>query len=327
MLHSRTAAWCLIATLAGLAAGRASAETIRLAIQKPGTVAWEIDVMRAHSLDKQAGVTVQTLELASPEAGKIALRGGSADVIASDWLWVSRERDLGAKLVFYPYSAAVGAVMVPGHSSIKHIADLADKTLAIAGGPLDKSWLLLQAAAKQKGIDLKDTAKVVYGSPSLLAGKMQQGGFDAMLNYWNFCARLEAHGFRRVIGINDLLPTFGVDGKLSMLGYVFDEAWAAKHRHAVDAFLGATRKAKDILRTSDNEWQRIAPLVRAPDAATLKVYRDRYREGIPHRPVDAEENGARTLFRILADLGGPALVGHGRELAPGTFYRPQTRTE
>ncbi|MGA7066543.1 MAG: ABC transporter substrate-binding protein, partial [Pseudolabrys sp.] len=89
-----------------------SADSIRLAVQKTGTVSWELDVMRAHQLDKQAGITIKTLELASPEAGKIALRGGSVDLIAADWLWVARERKLGTKLVFYPYSSTLGAVMV-----------------------------------------------------------------------------------------------------------------------------------------------------------------------------------------------------------------------
>src|SRR5215831_20234841 len=154
---------------------RASADMIRLAIQKTGTVSWELDVMRAHHLDKQAGIVIKTLELASPEAGKIALRGGSVDVIAADWLWVSRERELGAKLVFYPYSTALGAVIVREDSAIRTVVELKGKTLAVAGGPIDKSWLLLQAATKQKGVDLSTQANVVYGSPALLAGKMLQG--------------------------------------------------------------------------------------------------------------------------------------------------------
>lgn len=311
-----------LAGLFSVEASAASVDTIRLAIQKTGTVNWELNVLRAHGLDKQGGFTLSTLELGSPEAGKIALRGGAADVIAADWLWVSRERDLGAKLVFYPYSSALGAVMVANNSQIGSLADLKGKTLAVAGGALDKSWLLLQAAARQKGIDLTQEAKVIYGAPALLAGKMMQGGIDATLNYWNFCARLESEGFRRLIGIDDLLPGFHVSGHLSMLGYVFDEAWAATHRQAVDRFLAATRKAKDILLKSDSEWQRIAPLVGAPNDAALKVFRDRYREGIPRRPIDAEEKDARILYRILADVGGPALVGQGKELAPGTFYRP-----
>ncbi len=322
MSNSRLAACCLcFAALVCFAPAHAFAETLRLAIQKTGTVAWELDVMRAHGLDAQAGLTIETMALASPEAGKIALRGGSADVIVSDWLWVSRERDLGAKLVFYPYSSALGAVMVPSTSPIKNLTDLEGKKLAVAGGPIDKSWLRLQAAAKKNGIDLGTRAKVIYGSPALLAGKMLQGDMDAMLNYWNFCAQLEAKGFRRLARIDELLPQFGVSRKLAMVGYVFDEAFVAAHPKTVAAFLKATRKASQILLTSDAEWQRIAPLTGAPDQATLKIFRDRYREGIPRRAVAAEENDARVLYRVLAKLGGAALVGQGKELAAGTFYR------
>ena len=101
---------------------------------------------------RQAGRSRQfeVLELASPEAGKIALRAGNADIIVSDWLWVSRERGLGAKLTFYPYSSALGAVMVPASSPIRTLADLKGRKLAVAGGPIDKSWLLLQASLKQE---------------------------------------------------------------------------------------------------------------------------------------------------------------------------------
>ena len=135
-----------------------AAETIRIAVQKTGTFAWELAVIRAHGLDKQADLSVQVVELASPEAGKIALRAGNADIIVSDWLWVSRERKLGAKLTFYPYSSALGAVMVPASSPIQTLADLKGRKLAVAGGPIDKNWLLLQASMKQDGIDLKTEA-------------------------------------------------------------------------------------------------------------------------------------------------------------------------
>ena len=101
-----------------------SAEALRVAVQKTGTFAWELAVIRAHGLDRQANLSVKVLELASPEAGKIALRAGNADIVVTDWLWVSRERGLGAKLTFYPYSSALGAVMVPASSPIQTLADL-----------------------------------------------------------------------------------------------------------------------------------------------------------------------------------------------------------
>src|SRR5262252_5763334 len=119
--HNRDSRWAsalggAIAALALAVAPATAADTIRIAAQKTGTLAWELAVIRAQHLDRQAGLEIVTTELATPEAGKIALRGGSADVIVSDWLWVSRERALGSKLVFYPYSSAVGALMVPATS-------------------------------------------------------------------------------------------------------------------------------------------------------------------------------------------------------------------
>ncbi|WP_225672573.1 ABC transporter substrate-binding protein [Bradyrhizobium hereditatis] len=297
-----------------------SAGDLRVAVQKTGTFAWELAVIRAHSLDKQANLSVQVFELASPEAGKIALRSGNADIVVTDWLWVSRERKLGAQLTFYPYSSALGAVMVPASSPIRTLADLKGRKLAVAGGPIDKNWLLLLAWLKQDGIDLKSDATIAYGAPPLLAAKMLGGEMDATVNYWNFCASLEAKGFRRVAGIEDLLPKLGAKGRTAMLGYVFDEKWANANQDKVARFIAMTRKAKEILATSDAEWEKIAPLTGAPDAATLRAYRDRYREGIPRRQVADEEADARVLYRVLAQIGGHELVGPAPELVSGTFY-------
>jgi NitT/TauT family transport system substrate-binding protein len=311
----------LLATVVWITLGTyCSADEVRVAVQKTGTFAWELAVIRAHDLDKQANLSARVIELASPEAGKIALRAGNADIIVTDWLWVSRERALGAKLTFYPYSSALGAVMVPASSPIKGLADLKGRKLAVAGGPIDKNWLLLQAWLKQDGIELKSDATIAYGAPPLLTAKMLSGEMDATVNYWNFCASLEAKGFRRVAGIEDLLPKLGAKGRAAMLGYVFDETWANANQDKVARFIAMSRKAKEILATSDAEWEKIAPLTGAPDAATLHAYRDRYREGIPRRPIADEEADARILYRVLAEIGGQELVGPAPELASGTFY-------
>jgi len=312
-----------ILALALAAVPATAADSIRITAQKTGTLAWELAVIRAQGLDRQAGLDIVITELAAPEAGKIALRGGSADVIVSDWLWVARERALGGKVVFYPYSSAVGAVMAVPASPIRVLADLKGHSLAVAGGPLDKSWLLLQAALKQDGVELKTQANVAYGAPALLAAKTLRGEFDATLNYWNICAELEAKGLRRVVGIEEILPKLGARGPSAMLGYVFDERWAARNRDAVARFVAVTRKAKETLATSDDAWQRIAPLAGVADAAALKILRDRYRAGIPRRPVAEEEADARVLYGVLARVGGAELVGPAPELAAGTFYRPE----
>jgi NitT/TauT family transport system substrate-binding protein len=311
----------IAAALAAFQAGACwGAQTIRVAVQKTGTFAWELAVMRAHGLDKKAGLSLQVQELASPEAGKIALRAGSADIMISDWLWVSRERALGAKLAFYPYSSALGAVMVPNSSSILSLDELKGRRIAVAGGPLDKNWLLLQASLQREGINLKSDATIVYGAAPLIAAQMLNGDIDATVNYWNFSAALEGKGFRRVATTQELVTGFGAKGPVAMLGYVFDEGWGNANRDTLARFVDATREAKEILATSDSEWERIAALTGATDAATLRAYRDRYREGIPRRSVDDEEKDARILYRVLAGIGGSDLVGPAPELDPGTFF-------
>ncbi len=128
-----------------------AADKLRLALQKTGTFAWELAIISERGLDRKAGLDIEVTELASPEAAKIALMGGAADMILGDWLWVARQRNLGRRLVFAPYSTALGAIMVPAASPIEDLAGLKGKKIAVAGGPLDKSWLLLQALARKVG--------------------------------------------------------------------------------------------------------------------------------------------------------------------------------
>ena len=224
-----------------------AADRIRIAAQKTGTLAWELEIIKAHGLDQKAGLDLQTTELASTEAGKIALKGGAADIILSDWLWVARERGLGDGLAFYPYSSTLGAVMVPAQSSIRSIDDLKGKTIAVAGGPIDKSWLLLQAFARRSGLDLRKQATPVYGAPPLLSQKALQGETEATLTFWNFCAELEGKGFKRAVVMDEVMKGLGAKGAVAIVGYVFDEAWAARNRDAVSRFLKITLEAKEIL--------------------------------------------------------------------------------
>jgi NitT/TauT family transport system substrate-binding protein len=311
--------------IAGVALAAASparaAPVIRLAAQKTGTFAWELDVIGDRGFDKAAGLTIETAEFASAQAAELALLAGQVDIMISDWLYVSRLRSLGERLTFYPYSSAIGAIMTPRMSAIGSLSDLKGKTLAVAGGPLDKSWLIVQGAALRNGLDLKSQASIVYGAPPLLAAKARQGEFAASLLFWNFCAELEAAGFHRLVGVEDLAMELGATGPIANLGYVFSEDWARRNEAALASFLDMTRKAKNVLAQSPEEWERLKPRLNLGDEGALTVFRERYVQGIPHRSVDAEEADARTLFALLAKLGGPELVGKASELVPGTFYK------
>ena len=320
----RVVSWLLrTALLAGLFASPAfAADTLRIAVLRTGTVAWELAVAKARGLDKAADLDIRTEELASTEASKISLRGGAVDMIVSDWLWVARERALGDDLLFTPYSTALGAVMAPKDSPIASLADLKGKSLGVAGGPLDKSWLMLRALARRSGLDLAKETRPVYGAPPLIAAKLAQGETDAALEFWNFCADLEAHGFKRVIDMVDVEKALGARGPVAITGYVFSSAFARAHGPALKRFFAMLAKAHEALAKDPAAWAPVRARLRATDEATFEAYRRYYLAGAQMRAVAEEAADARALFKAIADLGGPELTGGAKDLDPAAFYDP-----
>ena len=292
-------------------------------MQKTGTFAWQLDVIARHGLARENRLELDIQEFASPEASKLALNGGAVDVAVVDWLWVARERALGRPLKFYPYSTAVGAIMVKANSPIRELADIKGRSLAVAGGALDKSWLIVRAAAQRRGIDLARQTRLNFGAPPLLYEKLRQGEAEASLNFWNFCARLESQGYRRLYDVRDAEAELGLTQPVAVIGYVFSERFIAAHPGTIDRFLVAARKADQILLRSDAEWEALRPLMAAAeDQATFEAYRTIGRSTVPRRSIDDEEADARKLFRTLAQIGGAELVGPSKELDEHLYYRP-----
>ncbi|RVB33495.1 ABC transporter substrate-binding protein, partial [Mesorhizobium sp. M7A.F.Ca.CA.004.05.1.1] len=273
-----------------------AAARIRLGVLKFGTVSWELDTLRRHKFDAANGIDLEIIDFAGEDATNVAMLAGAIDMIVSDWLWVSRQRSEGGDLTLTPYSTSVGAIMVKEDSPIRTVADLEDKKIGVAGGPLDKSWLLIQALSRRDlGVDLSAASDIVFGAPPLISEKAIQGELDAVLNFWHFCARLEANGFRRLIGVNDAAKSLGALGPVSTLGYVFHDQWANENPDAVRGFVRASAQAKDLLARSDDEWLRLAPIIRA-EGKELEKLRDRYRQGIPRRSVAEEAADAGRLY-------------------------------
>lgn len=299
-----------------------AAEAVKVGVLKFGTVNWELKSMKHGGYDQANGVDVQIVPYASGDATRIALQGGEVDVIVADWLWVSRQRASGQNFTFVPYSSSVGAVMVAPDSGITSLADLKDKKIGVAGGPLDKSWLLLQGMAKQEhNFDLKAENEIAFGAPPLLAEKTRQGELDAMLNFWHYCARLEADGFQRLVSAEDAAATLGASGPVSAIGYVFADDWAAENPEVAKGFVQASRATKQLLKESDDEWARLGSSGAIKDTgAALATLRDRFREGVPHRAVSDEIADAGKLYKVLGELGGPKLIGKSPVMVEGTYW-------
>ncbi|MGZ4968350.1 MAG: ABC transporter substrate-binding protein [Methylobacter sp.] len=290
---------------------------IRLGVQASGTVDWE---MAALQENPHPDFELEIQHLANAEAGKIALQSGSVDMIVSDWIWVSSLRATGSDFTFYPYSNTSGALVVPENSPIHSIKDLKGKRVGIAGGELDKNWLLLQALAGQEKLDLNASVEKVFGAPPLINEQIKQNRIDAALTYWHFAAKLEAQGYRQIIDGRGILKGLGIQENVPSIGYVFKESWANSHKQALNNFFKASKQAKNQLCTSDAAWQKIIPLTKVDDLPTQAKLRQRYCEGGIEHWGKQEQQAAERIYTILRTLSNKQLTGNSDSLQAGTFW-------
>ncbi|WP_135078874.1 ABC transporter substrate-binding protein [Terasakiella sp. SH-1] len=299
----------------------AQVPSLRAGVLKFGTVNWELQTIKAYGLDKAEGFNLEIVPFAGKQASVTALYGDAVDVIVNDWIWVARQRHEGRHFSFIPYSRMVGAMMADPKDQIKSLPDLTGKKIGIAGGPVDKSWLLFQAVAlKEHGFDLAKNVETVFGAPPLLSKKLESGELDAVINFWHFAAKLEAKGFERVLNVADALQVMGLDENVPMIGYVFGPRFE-QNMKLKQALSRASRKAKEILATDEQAWAKIKPLMKAKNEATYQALKTGFLNGVPSKWGQGERAGASSLFELLSQLGGTKLVGKAKTIPQGTFVK------
>ena len=311
----------LLFPLTVLKASEKTLAPLRVGVLEFGTVNWELDLIQSQELAKKRGIDLIVVPLASADASTVALQGGAVDMIVSDWIWVTRQRAQSNLYTFAPYSNAIGSVMVKSDGSIKKLADLKDKKLGIAGGPADKTWLLLRAYAQRKlGVDLTQYTQPSYAAPPLLNELALRGRVDAALNAWHYAARLEVAGMHTLIEVPEILKGLGIEKPIPLIGWVFREDFAAANTETVKNFLAASYEAKALLANSDAPWDRLRPKMRAENDAVFKALRAKFRAGIPVCSDEGTMTAVAATFKVLADTGGEKLVGKSKALASGTFW-------
>lgn len=311
---------CLLA-LSTAATAETAPNVIKVGALAFGTLNWELAVIKSQKLDTAHQIRIETTELASPEAGRIGLQGNSIDIMVSDWIWVARQRSQGQDYTFAPFSSSHGALMVAKESPIHGIADLAGKRLGVAGGGMDKNWLLLQAVAqKTAALDLEQKATVTFGAPPLLNQSLVQGQLDALLTYWNYAAKLEAQGYRQILDGRGIQAALGIDTDVPALGYVFREGWTNGHPSAVDGFLKATTEARKQICESDSVWQAVSSLTQEKDTRVQSALRKHYCDGRVIAFGDKEIRSAKQIFERIEPLSNHPAGVNTPTLPAGVFW-------
>jgi NitT/TauT family transport system substrate-binding protein len=300
---------------------RAEAGTLRIASLKFGSLSWLLETIRAEGLAEKLGLKIIVVDVANNQAGPVALLAGEADVIVSDWPWALRQRAMGELVKYAPYSSALGAVMVAPDSPIKTLADLKGKKLGVAGGAIDKSWLLLRAYSKKElGTDIAQLVQPSYGAAPLITEETRSGRLDAVLNFWTYAARLQGEDYRTVIGMDAVLKALGIEPVPTLVGFIWREQTEAQKGKEIAAFLEAVSQGNAVLAQSDEAWERIRHLVRPESDAEFAAIKAYYRAGIPRPWTGAETGAAQKLTQVLVDVGGAQLLGSDTQFDPKLFH-------
>lgn len=310
-----------VTALALTGAAFAQETSLRIATQVSGTVNWELTTIAANGFDKANGFAMVVQDVAAGPAAQVAFQGGEADMIVSDWLWVARMRAEGNDYVFIPYSKAVGALMVKSDSPAQTLTDMKGKKIGIAGGPVDKSWLILRAYAQSQGFDLQGETEQVFGAPPLIFETALNGETDGAINFWHFNAKAEAAGFRPLMTVSEAALALGLSDQTPLLGYVVKGEFLRAHPEIVQGFAAASRAAKDMLATDDTAWEALRPMMNAKSDAQFEALKAGFRAGIP-APGPVDEEAAAKMLEIMATLGGEDLMGKTTSLPEGVFVQP-----
>ncbi|MCA0997177.1 ABC transporter substrate-binding protein [Alloyangia pacifica] len=296
---------------------------IRAAVLKIGTVNWELSTITEQGLDEKHGFRLEMVPYADNGATRLAVEGGEADMAVADWIWVARQRAAGKDYVVVPYSRAVGGLVVPEGSDVETLADLEGGKIGIAGGPLDKSWLILRAFAQQEyGMDLAAQTEQVYGAPPLVFKSGLSGDYAGAINFWHFLAKMKAAGMRELISVETAAEALGLDPDVPLLGYYFKEEFLAQHEGLAQAFYEASRDAKQMLSDDPAAWEAVRPQMNAQSDAQFEQLRSDWIAGVPARgAVDAEAAGK--LLALMSQLGGEELVGQADRVPDGLFAAVQ----
>lgn len=303
----------LLALAVAVAPGLASAQStqvIRAGLQASGTFSWVLHAIEYFGIDQELGLQIEATTFATKEATELALMAGDVDVTVDDFVNVVLMRSRGVPVrAVYPYSLALGGLLVRQDSDIHSIGDLRGKVIA-AASLSDKSLLILRALAVSKyGFDPQYDSETIAAAAPLMTELARRGEADAVLPFWHFTARMVGSGeFREIATVHGMLAEMGLSADLPNLVVL---ARDDLDRAALGTFLRAIDMANERMKRDDAIWDSILEegLYSLPDPSLMASVRARWEAALPGQWNDDIVQGLVQLVEQMVAVAGAELVG------------------
>lgn len=290
-----------------------SPEVVRVGLQASGTFSWVLHAIEYFGIDKELGLQIDAVTYATKEATELALMAGDVDVTVDDFVNVVLMRSRGVPVrAVYPYSLALGGLIVRSDSDIHSIDDLRGKVIA-AASLSDKSLLILRVLATSRyGFDPQFDSETIAAAAPLMTELARRGEVDAVLPFWHFAARMIGSGeFREIATVHEMLDEMGLSSDLPNLVVLANDNM---DRATLATFLRAMDTATARMKQDDGIWDSILTegLYSLPDESLMASVRERWEVSLPSQWNDDIVDGLVELVEQMVAVAGAEVVGTDR---------------
>lgn len=268
-------------------------------------------VMVDNGIDKEFGLDVEVVPIASTGQQWLALRDGSADVAAGSVLDLLRQRKAGLDAVSIgAFQTFVNPVLVKSDSSIQSLTDLKGKKVGTPAVTLMDFMILRAAGKKAAGIDVGVDSTPVPAAPNLLNQLLDSGDVDAALQFDSLASGpLAAGTLRSIVRIPDLMQSAGFDSDSFYTLFNVSQSWIDAHPGAAEHLAQAFDKTFQLLQTDDAAWDPVLTEVGITDDAAKQGFIKAQR-AILGPPYDSSLVApTKELIDSLIAVSGPDDVG------------------
>lgn len=287
-----------------------AADVVRTGQQASGTFSWVLYAIEHYGIDKELDLVIDGTTYATKEATELALMAGDVDVTVDDFVNVVLMRSRGVPIkAVYPYTLALGGLVVRADSNIHSLADLPGKVIG-AASLSDKSLLILRTLTTAKyGFDPQVDSQTMAAAAPLMTELVTRGDMDAALPFWHFVARMVGTGeFREIITVHEMLEELGLSSQLPNLVVL---ARDGMDRDVLGRFLQAMGMAVERMKDDDAIWDAILDegLYALPDPSLMVDVRARWEASLPAQWNDEIVRGLVELVEQMVAVAGADVVG------------------